>query len=120
MFGRYGCLLLLISGRSHQLVNMPDPTFRPCVPTKFGKNTLVDKILTSKTVNCYFPVSNRHKTFAFKFPEKSTNIIILMHGVKAILGNSKGEVKIINGATPESIVQNPLVFQLISKWFSKL
>ncbi len=39
---------------------------------------------------------------------------------KAILDNSKGEVKIINGATHESILQNPSAFQLISKWFSKL
>ena len=39
---------------------------------------------------------------------------------KAILDNSKGEVKIIDGATHESILQNSLAFQLISKWFSKL
>ncbi|MEQ1554680.1 MAG: alpha/beta fold hydrolase [Ferruginibacter sp.] len=39
---------------------------------------------------------------------------------KAVLGNSKGEVKIIDGATHESILQSTLVFQLISKWFSKL
>jgi alpha-beta hydrolase superfamily lysophospholipase len=39
---------------------------------------------------------------------------------KAILDNSKGDVKIIEGATHDSILQNPFAFQLISKWFSKL
>lgn len=38
----------------------------------------------------------------------------------AILGNSKGEVQIIDGATHESILHNSISFQLITKWFSKL
>lgn len=39
---------------------------------------------------------------------------------KAIVENSKGEVKIIKGATHESIRQNPQSFLLINKWFAKL
>lgn len=39
---------------------------------------------------------------------------------KAIEDYSKGAVKVIEGATHESILQNPLAFQLISKWISKL
>lgn len=39
---------------------------------------------------------------------------------KAIMENSKGDVKIIDGATHESILQNPACFRAISKWYSKL
>lgn len=39
---------------------------------------------------------------------------------KAVVENSIGELKIIDGATHESILQNPACFQAISKWYSKL
>jgi len=39
---------------------------------------------------------------------------------KAVLENSKGEVKIIEGATHNGLRLNQKAFQLITKWFSKL
>jgi alpha-beta hydrolase superfamily lysophospholipase len=39
---------------------------------------------------------------------------------KAVLENSKAEVKVIDGATHKSILENHLSFRAISKWYSKL
>ncbi|MCA0398614.1 MAG: alpha/beta hydrolase [Bacteroidetes bacterium] len=39
---------------------------------------------------------------------------------KAVLENSKADVKVIDGSTHEGILQDPACFQAISTWYSKL
>ena len=66
-----------------KLVNMPGPTFKPFISTKVDTATLTDKGVLSKTVNYLFTARDKHKIFAYKFPKKSPNTIILIHGVKS-------------------------------------
>lgn len=66
-----------------KLTNMPEPIFRPFKPTQIDTATLSDKGLTYKVVNHYFTVRDKHNIFAYKFPKKSPNTIILIHGVKS-------------------------------------
>lgn len=66
-----------------KLINMPEPTFRPLKPAQILKPTLSGKVLTYKPNNYYFTVRDKHKIFAYKFPKKSLNTIILIHGVKS-------------------------------------
>ena len=67
--------------KATELVNAPDPTFKPFTSSKIGKPDLLDKRLKDKTVNYYFTVRDNHKLFAYKFPKESPNTIILIHGV---------------------------------------
>ena len=66
-----------------KLVNIPDPTFKPFIPTKIDTVTLTDKGVLYKTVNYFFTARDKHKIFAYKFPKQSPNTIILIHGVKS-------------------------------------
>jgi alpha-beta hydrolase superfamily lysophospholipase len=64
-----------------KLVNMTEPTFKPFISTKIDATT--DKAVFYKTVNVTFLVRDKQKIFAYKFPKKSPNTIILIHGVKS-------------------------------------
>ena len=67
--------------KATELVNTPDPTFKPFTSSKIEKPDLLDKRLKDKTVNYYFTVRDNHKLFAYKFPKESPSTIILIHGV---------------------------------------
>lgn len=66
-----------------KLINMPNPTFKPFTATKIDKTELPNKSLNYKTIDHYFTVRDGHKIFAYQFPKKSPNTILLIHGVKS-------------------------------------
>lgn len=68
-----------------KLINMPEPIFKPYKPTKIDAATLADMGFDQpyKIKNYYFTTRDKKKIFAFQFPKKSQNTIILIHGVKS-------------------------------------
>ena len=68
-----------------KLICMPEPVFKPYKPTKVDAATQAEMGLEqpNKTQNHYFITRDKKKIFAYKFPKKSPNTIILIHGVKS-------------------------------------
>lgn len=68
-----------------KLICMPEPVFKPYKPTKVDAATEAEMGLEqpNKTQNHYFITRDKKKIFAYKFPKKSPNTIILIHGVKS-------------------------------------
>ena len=66
-----------------KLINMPDPTFEANTGLSADSTTLADMGLGQvyKTENHHFKMRDGKKIFAYRFPEKSQNTIILIHGV---------------------------------------
>lgn len=64
-----------------KLVNMPEPIFKPFVST--GINTTNNKRESYKTESAFFITRDNKRLFAYKFPGKSHNTILLIHGVKS-------------------------------------
>lgn len=64
-----------------KLVTMPEPTFKPFVGTKNDEAPC--KVIYPKTHSATFLTRDKRRIFAYKFPEKSANTIILIHGVKS-------------------------------------
>ncbi len=66
-------------------INMPDPTFKPFQSKNVDPNVLKEMGFEQvyKTEAYYFTVRDKKKMFAYKFPKKSDNTIILIHGVKS-------------------------------------
>ncbi|MBS1735752.1 MAG: alpha/beta fold hydrolase [Bacteroidetes bacterium] len=64
-----------------KLVNMPEPTFKPLVSTWI--DTTTGKRNSYKAGNAFFVTRDKQRLFAYKFPKKSPNTIILIHGVKS-------------------------------------
>jgi alpha-beta hydrolase superfamily lysophospholipase len=67
------------------LINMPEPTFKPYQAPKIAPENLADMGFEQvyKAQNHYFFTRDKKKIFAYKFPKKSPNTIILIHGVKS-------------------------------------
>ncbi len=67
------------------LINIPEPTFKPNKPTKIDPTALRDMGLEQiyKVSNHYFITRDKKKIFAYRFTKKSPNTIILIHGVKS-------------------------------------
>lgn len=66
-----------------KLIRMPEPTFKPSQSTKIDTEAMKEMGFEQpyKTENYYFTVRGKKKIFAYKFPKKSKNTIILIHGV---------------------------------------
>lgn len=68
-----------------KLINMPDLTFKPFqsknVDPKVVKEMGFEQVYKAEAY--YFTVRDKKKMFAYKFPKKSDNTIILIHGVKS-------------------------------------
>lgn len=89
-----------LTAEAIKLINMPNPTFnKPLTPTKVEKTNLTDKSLNHKAVGHYFTVRDRHKIFAYQFPEKSANTILLIHGVKSDAAEYLKTAKMLQKAT---------------------
>lgn len=68
-----------------KLINMPEPEFQLTSSTadKVEAENVLDSGKVFKTKDFYFTVRDNKKIFAYKFPKKSDNTIILIHGVKS-------------------------------------
>ena len=66
-----------------KLINMPDPSFKLSQPTKIDPEAIEEMGFEQvyKANDCYFTVRDKRKVFAYQFPIKSGNTIILIHGV---------------------------------------
>lgn len=66
-----------------KLINMPEPSFKTSQPTKTNPEAIKDMGFEQvyKAEDFYFTVRDNKKIFAYKFPKKSNNTIILIHGV---------------------------------------
>lgn len=66
-----------------RLINMPEPIFKPSKPTQLDQATLADLGFEQvyKSENYYFKARDNRKIFAYRYPTKSPNTIILLHGV---------------------------------------
>lgn len=66
-----------------KLINIPEPAFKPAQPTKPNPEAIKEMGFEQvyKAGEYYFTVRDKKKIFAYKFPEKSDNTIILIHGV---------------------------------------
>ncbi len=66
-----------------KLINMPDPTFKSSQPSNIVSEIFKDMGFEQvyKTEAYYFTVRDKKKIFAYRFPKKSDNTIILIHGV---------------------------------------
>jgi alpha-beta hydrolase superfamily lysophospholipase len=67
------------------LINMPEPMFKPFEPTSIDLDAIKDMGFEQvyKAEDYYFTTRDNKKIFAYKFPKKSDNTIILIHGVKS-------------------------------------
>lgn len=65
-----------------KLINMPDPSFKPFQPTKIDPEAIKEMGIEQvyKANDYYFTVRDKRKVFAYQFPKKSGNTIILIHG----------------------------------------
>lgn len=66
-----------------KLINMPEPYFKPYQPANPDTEALKEMGFeqVNKTENYYFTLRDKKKIFAYKFPKKSDNTVILIHGV---------------------------------------
>ena len=66
-----------------KLINMPEPTFKPSQPTKVDPEAIKEMGFEQihRAKDHYFTVRDKKKIFAYKFPKKSENTIILIHGL---------------------------------------
>lgn len=66
-----------------KLVNMPEPSFKPAQPTNIDPATIKEMGFEQiyKAEDYYFTMRDNKKIFAYQFPKKSENTIILIHGV---------------------------------------
>lgn len=66
-----------------KLIHMPEPTFKTFQPTDIDTVTINDMGFEQvyKAEDHYFTARDNKKIFAYKFPKKSDNTIILIHGV---------------------------------------
>jgi alpha-beta hydrolase superfamily lysophospholipase len=66
-----------------KLINMPEPSFKPSQPTKIDNEAIKEMGFEQvyKTKDYYFTVRDKRKIFAYQFPKKSENTIVLIHGV---------------------------------------
>lgn len=66
-----------------KLMNMPEPSFKPSQPTKIDPEGIKEMGFEQvyKTKDYYFTVRDKRKIFAYQFPKKSENTIVLIHGV---------------------------------------
>ena len=70
---------------AYKLVNSPEPTFKPNKLTNADAASIVDmgNEQVYETQDHYFTTRDNKKIFAYNFPMKSLNTIILIHGVKS-------------------------------------
>ena len=68
-----------------KLINMPEPNFKPFQPTNIDPEAIKDMGFEQvyKAEDYYFTVKDNKKIFAYRYPKKSENTIILIHGVKS-------------------------------------
>jgi alpha-beta hydrolase superfamily lysophospholipase len=70
---------------ANKLINMPEPTFKHSQPVNvnpdFSKDMGFEQVY--KTEDHYFKTRDKKKIFAYKFPIKSNNSVILIHGVRS-------------------------------------
>jgi len=66
-----------------KLINMPDPTFKSSQSTNIDPEAIKEIGFEQvyKAEPYYFIARDKKKIFAYKFPKKSDNTIILIHGV---------------------------------------
>lgn len=66
-----------------KLINMPEPSFNPSQPTDIDPEAIKEMGFEQvyKSEDYFFTVRDKKKIFAYKFPKKSDNTIILIHGV---------------------------------------
>ncbi len=67
-----------------KLIHLPEPTFKPITqPTELNPEEIADMGFEQvyKSENHYFTVRDNKRIFAYRFPNRSENTIILIHGV---------------------------------------
>ena len=66
-----------------KLINMPDPSFKPSQSTKVNPEAIKEMGFEQvyKPKDYFFTVRDKKRIFAYKYPKKSENTIILIHGV---------------------------------------
>lgn len=66
-----------------KLINMPEPSFKPSQPTIIDPEAIKEMGFEQvyKATDYHFTVRDKRKVFAYQFPKKSENTIILIHGV---------------------------------------
>ncbi|SFF14591.1 alpha/beta hydrolase [Thermoflexibacter ruber] len=66
-----------------KLINMPDPFFKASQPTNIDPEVIKEMGFEQayKVNDYYFTVRDKRKIFAYQFPKKTKNTIILVHGV---------------------------------------
>ena len=70
---------------AYKLINLPNPTFKPYKPSNSDTASMADMGIEQvyETKDHYFTTRDNKKIFAYNFPKKSRNTIILIHGVKS-------------------------------------
>ena len=68
-----------------KLINMPEPVFKPYKPIKTAPAAMAEIAFEqpNKYKNHYFTTRDKKRIFAYHFPKKSLNTIILIHGVSS-------------------------------------
>ena len=68
---------------ANKLINLPEPIFKPSQPTNIDPEAIKEMGFEQiyRAEDYYFTVRDKKKIFAYKFPKKSDNTIILVHGV---------------------------------------
>ncbi len=67
---------------ANKLINMPEPDFSLAPPVQAGPQAMADMGFEQvyETENHWFTVRDNKKIFAYRFPSKSPNTVILLHG----------------------------------------
>lgn len=73
-----------LTNEATKLIHIPEPTFKPITqPTGLNPEAIADMGFEQvyKSETRYFTVRDNKRIFAYKFPNRSENTIVLIHGV---------------------------------------
>jgi hypothetical protein len=90
---------------ANNLINMPEPAFKPSQPTKMAPETIKDM---------GFEQVYKSEDYYFTSKDEALNYELLK---KAKIENSRAQVQIIEGVTHNGIRQNPQPFEFIKNGF---
>ncbi len=75
-----------LTNEATKLIHLPEPTFKPITqPTELNPEAIADMGFEQvyKSETRYFTVRDNKRIFAYRFPNRSENTIVLIHGVKS-------------------------------------
>lgn len=73
-----------LTNEATKLIHLPEPTFKPITqPKEFNPEAIADMGLEQvyKSETRYFTARDNKRIFAYQFPNRSENTIVLIHGV---------------------------------------